>query len=385
MLIAHGSHHLTAVKVPTKPRQMSEPIPLVTNPSNLPSLTINGSPTHRYRMFLQELPCAEEYGKYLKSKYNLADCWDDIDWIAFGQSMKAFNNRGSSLCKYLHGWLATNDHFQHLGTHRYPKCPFCQEEEMTTHLFLCKAPDRRSKIDKTVETFLESIRQHLFPKLVETISSCISAWRNKQTITLTTQQQQWMGSQPKLGWSQFFRGRISKHMRLAIQTHAQQQTKSKNPVQVSGKAIVALIHAAWSCGLSIWKHRNEQIHAQHQQKPSISTQQTQRQVASMYQQQWNLPQHARQSFFALPINVMQTKPREYLDRWIAQVSPILKMNEGNPSTGTNRQLTDYFSHQAQPPGNPNQTAPNPEPTPCDTSIHIYISTVPIHVGPTHKV
>ncbi len=119
---------------------------------------------------------------------------------------------------------------------------------------------------------------------------------------------------------------------MSLQTYATKNTNSKNPVLASGKAIVAIIHAAWSCGLSLWKNRHEGVHQRQEQGQSLSIQQIQHKVSMMYDSRWSLPQHAHETLFTVPMGEMKTKSRDYLDWWIDQVSPILKK-----MTGTHQQ------------------------------------------------
>ena len=60
----------------TSPKQKSEPSPLYYNNTTMVSLRYNGRPTHKYRMYLQTLPCAEEYKTYMITKYNLGPVWE---------------------------------------------------------------------------------------------------------------------------------------------------------------------------------------------------------------------------------------------------------------------------------------------------------------------
>ena len=99
------------------PKQLSEPIELLTNPSTVVSLFHDGSATHKFKTVLHDLPCSEEYKKYLSTKYALGSVWEAIDWIALGWALRRLGNTGPLISKLIHGWLSTCSDNRRHGQH----------------------------------------------------------------------------------------------------------------------------------------------------------------------------------------------------------------------------------------------------------------------------
>ncbi len=137
---------LTFAHITTPPRSMSESVPLVTNPGTSVALFHQGKITHRFRTVLHDLPSSEIYKTYLGQKYSLMMVWERIDWITLDWALRKMGNVGPSVSKYLHCWLLMCLENARHGKYWHKTCPFCNEPEMTAHLFWCKESQQRQCI-----------------------------------------------------------------------------------------------------------------------------------------------------------------------------------------------------------------------------------------------
>ncbi len=163
----------------TSPKQKSEPSPLYYNNTTMVSLRYNGRPTHKYRMYLQTLPCAEEYKTYMITKYNLGPVWEKIDWFNFFEAMKKYDNKGATISKFLHGWLSTGSNHQRYGKFKRKQCPFCDQAETTAHLYQCQEIQQKKMISTELDDLWTKAKEHLDPQLIHQLSICTDKWRSQ--------------------------------------------------------------------------------------------------------------------------------------------------------------------------------------------------------------
>jgi hypothetical protein len=111
-------------------------------------------------------------------------------------------------------------------------------------------------------------KQHTPDIMANLISECMNSWINRTRIsppTWTTPEEPIMTqlthafkAQGKIGWDQFFRGRIAKDWKLAIQTYYKERQPGDS--YTSDQWMRTTINAIWKLALTLWRQRNAALH-----------------------------------------------------------------------------------------------------------------------------
>jgi hypothetical protein len=163
--------------------------------------------------------------------------WDDntfdsIAWQPLGESFKKLSvGQRIQLSKYMNDLLPTLKRQQTMNNTIDGRCFECNQLwEDTNHVIRCPSESRCHARQEALTIFRQHLsKQHTPDIMANLISECMNSWINRTRIsppTWTTPEEPIMTqlthafkAQGKIGWDQFFRGRIAKDWKLAIQTY----------------------------------------------------------------------------------------------------------------------------------------------------------------------
>ena len=140
--------------------------------------------------------------------------------------------------------------------------------------------------------------------------------------------------------------------------------------------------------MNLWKQRNKRAHNPPEEQLPISTQELHAQVKFLYNEKRKLHPEIQHKMFPITAQEMMTKKNEYVKLWLEQTKPLLQSARARTQL-YERQITDYFTTNARPPGNPPKA--NPENQHLEwtvTQMFPLCLSVSIHVlypGPTFSV
>ncbi len=331
------------------PRQMSESTPLYTNETTMVRLKYNGHITHKHRMYLHTLPCSEEYRKFMSTKYNLSEVWEQIDWYNFFEAMKRYHNRGITVSKFLHGWLSTGANALRYGKFKQKQCPFCDKIETTAHLYQCQEATQKETINNELETLWKKAEEFIDPTLVQNLRHHTDYWRaQNHHDNLPAPHENIFASQHTIGWTHLLQGRLSiKFLNNEISRITTNVTEKM--YASANRRIQTFMKLLWDCGLNLWQQRNKRAHHPKDDTTPINTKELHSQVASLYTKKRKLHPDIQARMYPITQQEMMTKKNEYIRLWVEQMTPMLT-SALTRTTTYERQIKDYFSSKARPPG-----------------------------------
>ena len=140
------------------------------------------------------------------------------------------------------------------------KCPRCNEDETTTHVYQCKSHQATTQWNESIqqlETWLTD--QQTNPKLHTTLIDCLQRWRNKQPIIIHSYPQSLQATlqaQQQLGWQQLLEGLPTEHWRKLQHRHYT-TTRTRKSSKRWIRGILTQIH---HLARKQWQHRNHIKH-----------------------------------------------------------------------------------------------------------------------------
>ena len=202
--------------------------------------------------------------------------WDDtiyesIAWQPLGESFKKLSiGQRIQMSKYMNDLLPTLRRLQMINNKMDGRCFDCgQLWEDTNHVLRCPSEDRCTARTETIKTFRQHLQKQHTPDIMATlICDSMTSWLHRRRITPPTWPQpeepimadlkRAFESQRKIGWDQFFRGRIAKDWKIAIKSYyrERQPGDSYTPDQWMRTTIAAI----WKFSMTIWRQRNAALH-----------------------------------------------------------------------------------------------------------------------------
>ena len=123
--------------------------------------------------------------RHLQDRFHWTDFLvGNIAWKSLKLALKVINNP-TTTCKTCNDLLPTATRLNQQNYQSSAKCPICDEEENTQHLFQCKHPSRikwRIGCIKQLREGLQKMNTH--EALTDTICSCLTKWMDTNTVTI---------------------------------------------------------------------------------------------------------------------------------------------------------------------------------------------------------
>ena len=166
----------------------------------------------------------------------------------------------------------------------------------------------------------------------------------KNTNSKTNNYQKLIHAQNKIGWHQLLKGRITHDFVINHDTYANLNGHKMDGEQWSSK----LIQSLWNYVLSLWKHRNDTLHASNTSSP-WHNKNLQDQVKALYNQKPHIDpsdQHALNK----PLHTVLKYTNKQMERWLTITRPRVKAALQRTKTRTVRQsiaISTYFTQPHQ--------------------------------------
>jgi hypothetical protein len=197
--------------------------------------------------------------------------FESIAWEPLGESLKKLSiGQRIQLSKYMNDLLPTMKRQQTMDNSIDGRCFECNQLwEDTNHVLRCPCKTRYTARKEAFATFRQHLTKQHTPDIMATlICNSMTSWLERSRISpptwippeekIMTQLTRAFQSQSKIGWDQFFRGRIAKDWKPAIQSyyHERQPGDSYTPDQWMRTTIDAI----WKLALTLWRQRNAALH-----------------------------------------------------------------------------------------------------------------------------
>ena len=230
--------------------------------------------------YIREATHAPEMKKYILRRSHEATgrekSWDEatydsIDWKHYGETFKHLSSgRRLQISKYTYDLLPTKRRIQTLDNREDGRCFACQQLwEDTTHVLTCSCEARRAARTLALASFKQKLSKQHTPDLMNNvICDSMTSWYERRPVLPPA----WNGTedpfqrllraafkaQTKIGWDQFFRGRIAKAWKrpIAMYYKERQPGESFTPDQW----MRTIIKELWVFSITIWKQRNTELH-----------------------------------------------------------------------------------------------------------------------------
>jgi hypothetical protein len=242
-------------------------------PGNEVYLLINGKPvTSKHNKALRDSFHAIRMHSYFQETYGWHNkTVDTIWWQVHGKALLQFKcGQRTTIQKFIHRRIACNKRENKYNTYRSPMCRQCPNViECTDHIIKCAGCNSRSK-ERT--TYLKHIQNQMIimgtnTTTIRVIIAHLQAWLDDKPmpdlIEIAPEASEYLkktvATQSKIGWDQWFRGRIS------IQWGEMYNNDIANPPFPLYRPSAArwgkqIIKATWNFVLNSWQIRNNIEH-----------------------------------------------------------------------------------------------------------------------------
>ena len=201
----------------------------------------------------------EPLKQYLCTTHGWSDAdFAAIDWKSYTIALSRFKkSQRSTLLKYLHGWLATNNRKKKVGRCVDDKCLLCGEPETNYHVFYCEdreMSDKRSSLWREAQQKLE---KYMTTEAVEAIKigctqdKVADGVQQSEFFVTNSDELSAYSRQFQIGWKQIYLGRMVREWN---------RTLIHNNGEEKEGQLARAVSILWSYGLQLWQQRNLVFH-----------------------------------------------------------------------------------------------------------------------------
>jgi hypothetical protein len=290
--------------------------------------------------------------------------------------------------KLVHNWLNLGVQRGKHGSARQDTlraCPYCASSEDFEHLLSCRSPQAMmARYDATVvlkkalgdcvggNSIFRAVTQWtLHPMELPTLSSCLSGYQ--LAIDRAIQ------SQSDIGWLHLFRGLISFSWGTLFSDGPPQERQVARRSITTINHLAVVIRALQDYSLSIWKSRNEALHANTEESAAILHAQLNHEITTVYDLKATFSP-ILQSYFTVPLEDRLLRDRRQKQRWLRLVR--LATSHATSQGSRQQMMSNYFPYATDA-----APAPLPHPTTVRTGAliinHPTLQQVPIRQYFTH--
>jgi len=197
--------------------------------------------------------------------------YESIDWKHYGESFKKLSHgKRLQISKYTNDLLPTKRRLQTIDNRVDGRCFACESLwETTNHMLTCSCDARHAARTVARIKFQDKLVQLHTPNILTTvICESMDKWIARRPVLPPA----WNGpedeikaeirlafnAQSRIGWDQFFRGRIAKDWQIPIARfyEERQPGDSFTPEQWMRTVIQEL----WTFSITVWNQRNTELH-----------------------------------------------------------------------------------------------------------------------------
>lgn len=272
--------------------------------------------------------------------------------------------------KLTHDLLNTGAQKKLYGQDATGLCPVCQLQlETVDHVFQCEHSSsielKRGLLEKLSDDLgllgtPSSIRQAMTTGLEwwllhGTAIPCPRAPGYGRIFSSDVWATNAFSEQKSLGWGQMLRGRLSTLWGVAYI----KEMKSDSPKEHHAWWTKRAIKLLWKLAFAVWEHRNGVLHGvTKEQQTQLKQQELQDRVTEwyrLYQEQIVTIHASDKHLFETPLEIMITKPRQYLLSWMRSVETAIAHLERD-TANLRQQASVFFGENARETGTSDDNA-----------------------------
>ncbi len=284
---------------------------------------------------------------------------DMICWEAHKRSInKLYNTDKTRIHKFLHRCLPTNKKLHDIDQDHPAKCPACNEIETNDHVTACHNP-RREKLRKELKSSTAKTmdKHNTHQHIKECILIGMEKFTNNDTTPIELTElsftpsetiQQAITEQQAIGWTNFYRGRISTKWMDAQQEHARQNTHQGNQDTVQWASQITT--TMWHGFLQIWEERKQDQHGRESSQQQATLRRTLLlKVDQLYSKIHTFDEEDKR-IFSKPVAHWEQSSNKDIQDWLAIAEPITNKSASRArirSSHEQPRITQFFSATKQ--------------------------------------
>jgi hypothetical protein len=199
-----------------------------------------------------------------------SDIFDNIAWQPIGANLRQLSiGQRIQISKYMNDLLPTAKRLQTFDNKHDGRCFECQQLwEDTNHILQCPGEDRSNQRKESMINLREQLTARKTPNVMtDIICDNMENWihRRRQSIPTWTQNETFLNalndafySQKRIGWDQFFRGRLSQDWATAIGIYYKE--RRPGTAYTPDYWMRHMINAVWNFSMNLWRQRCASYH-----------------------------------------------------------------------------------------------------------------------------
>ena len=312
-----------------------------------------------------------------RNKINKATM-ETIDWLAFEQYMNSLpQSKRIKVAKYIHDWQNVGS--QKLKHHQSSKntekeeeeitdkCPFgCGQSEVPQHYLRCQQnpnkEENRTQL-KSIQKWMENVHTH--PVIRVVLQQQMKAWLDgieNNTITTDLNEEEHeeevqaaIEEQNKIGWDQFFKGRITKkwseiQQKVYSKINAERKKQNKTPLSkaFSGQWWAAkVIKQVVYYSLNAWQIRNNHLHKEKEQEEYYKERNNLQMKVSEWYKKQELFEKEDEHHFIIPTLERMNQSNGQMKTWCTAIQAIYNYNKYKKDRTHGQDIRNFYSWQSK--------------------------------------
>ena len=279
---------------------------------------------------------------------------DTICWEAHKRALKKLQNVDKTrIQKFIHRCLPTNKKLHDIDHDHTNICPSCNCIETNDHVSSCNNP-RRTKIKNTMRHNLNKILDKTGTH--HHIKECFLIGLDRALNDDNTPIQQHelsfsadpditaaIDEQEKIGWINFYRGRISQKWNVTQDNHNKNNPNTSNHdiFQWATKIVTTM----WHGFLLLWEERKQDQHGRDKIQQTATLRQNLLKRTRQLYSKIHLYDNEDKRFFTTTLEQWEQATNNAIQDWITIAEPIAEKSQSRAKTRTNKNqptITQFF-------------------------------------------
>jgi hypothetical protein len=285
---------------------------------------------------LRQLYGQIKYSEHVTNRENWKPAtYATVWWEAHRRSLtKLEDNDRTRITKFVNRILPTNTKLHQQDTQHSTKCPSCNEPETNDHVSACEHPDRaklRKNMIRTVRKTMDKTNTSIQTQevILQGLTDAILHGADKLDLTKisftpTGSLNYALQDQNAIGWTNFYKGRLSKKWEQVQKDHYR---KTKAAKADPYKWATSVITTMWQGFLQMWESRNDDQHGR-DNIDAISKEREKllKKTRQLYEQKESIDPEDRRLYHK-PVATWENETNKKIRDWINLAEPLTKTSK----------------------------------------------------------